>query len=281
MPEPWQTLAFINAHPRDKEVRFVEKTHTYYVKGSSKGIVSTTGFVHAFFPHFDPYAVIAVMKSKSTWPQSPYFGKTDKEIADGWTDSGKEASGKGTEMHQAIEKYLNGAVNRIDDSVKETKEWEYFQNFWRVASKDLEPYRTEWEVWDDEHKLTGSIDMIFKRKSDGAYVIYDWKRSKKIDFDNKWDTGLGPMTHLPNSNYWHYTLQLNVYRWFLETHYGLNIAEMCLVILHPNAEDYQLIPLKRLEKEIEQMLDCRRRSLAQGGTKPVVFPDRECLLIDD
>ena len=30
MPEPWQTLAFLNKHPRDKEVRFVEKTHTYY-----------------------------------------------------------------------------------------------------------------------------------------------------------------------------------------------------------------------------------------------------------
>ena len=261
MPEPWQTLAFINAHPRDKEVRFVEKTHTYYVKGSSKGIVSTTGFVHAFFPHFDPYAVIAVMKSKSTWPQSPYFGKTDKEIADGWTDSGKEASGKGTEMHLAIEKYLNGAVNRIDDSVKETKEWEYFQNFWRVASKDLEPYRTEWEVWDDEHKLTGSIDMIFKRKSDGAYVIYDWKRSKKIDFDNKWDTGLGPMTHLPNSNYWHYTLQLNTYRWFLETYYGLRISDMCIVIFHPDNTNYQLFRLNRMDDEIQDMLATRKAAI--------------------
>jgi len=38
MPEPWQTLAVKNKHERDKNVRFVEDTHTYYVNGSYKGI---------------------------------------------------------------------------------------------------------------------------------------------------------------------------------------------------------------------------------------------------
>ena len=182
-----------------------------------------------------------------------------------------------------LQQHLNGAVNRIDAAVKTTKEWEYYQNFWRDVSQDLEPYRTEWEVWDEEHKLTGSIDMVFKRKSDGAFVIYDWKRSKEIKEDNKWDKGLGPMDHLPNSNYWHYTLQLNVYRWFLETYYGLKIAEMCIVIFHPNNTNYQIFPLKRLEKEIQVMIECRKRAVDQGlpKTTPVVFPEAECLLMDE
>ena len=283
MPEPWQTLGFLNKHPRDKEVRFVEKTHTYYVKGSTKGIVSTTGFVHAFFPHFDPIATIKKMKAAPTWPESPYFGMTDQEIADKWSSSGKEASGAGTNMHLAIEQYLNGAHNRIEEAVKTTKEWTYFMNFWRDVSQDLEPYRTEWEVWDEEFKLTGSIDMVFKRKSDGAFVIYDWKRSKEIKKENAWDKGLGPMDHLPNSNYWHYTLQLNVYRWFLERHYGLKIVELCIVILHPNNENYQMFKLNLLDDEIQAMLDCRRRAVEAGLSKetPVLFPDTECLLEDD
>ena len=283
MPEPWQTLAFLNKHVRDKEVRFVEKTHTYYVKGSSKGVVSTTGFVHAFFPHFDPVATIKTMKASPKWPQSPYFGKTDQEIIDGWSDSGKAASGAGTNMHLAIEQHLNGAVNRIDEEVKKTKEWEFYMNFWNDVKDDLEPYRTEWEVWAEEFKLTGSIDMVFKRKSVGAYLIYDWKRSKEIKEDNKWDKGLGPMSHLPNSNFWHYTLQLNVYRWFLETYYGLKIAEMCIVIFHPNNTNYQIFPLKRLEKEIEVMIECRKRAVDRDlpKTTPVVFPEPECLLTDD
>jgi hypothetical protein len=281
MPESWQTLGFLNAHPRDKEVRFVEKTHTYYVKGSSKGIVSTTGFVHSFFPHFDPLATISTMKASPKWADSKYFGQSDKEIADGWTVSGKEASGAGTNMHLAIEQHLNGAITRIDESVKATKEWEYYMNFWRDVKEDLEPYRTEWEVWDEEYKLTGSIDMVFKRKSDGAYVIYDWKRSKEIKMDNKWDTGLGPMEHLPNSNYWHYTLQLNVYRWFLQKHYGLKIVELCIIILHPNNQNYQKFKLNILDDEIESMLECRKRAVNAGSSVPVIFPDTECLLQDD
>ena len=281
MPEPWQTLAFLNAHPRDKSVRFVEKTHTYYVNGSSKGIVSTTGFVHAFFPHFDPITSITKMKASANWPSSPYFGMSDQEIVDKWAASGKEASGSGTNMHLAIEQFLNSAHNRIEPSVLTTKEWQYFQNFWNDVKDTMDPYRTEWEVWDDEYKLTGSIDMVFKRKTDGAFAIYDWKRSKEIKIDSAWDTGYGPLGHLPNSNYWHYTLQLNVYRWFLEKHYGIKVVELCIVILHPNNDNYQIFKLNLLDDEIQDMLDCRRRSITSGSSEPVLFPPTECLLEDD
>jgi len=280
MPEPWQTLAFMNAHPRDKEVRFVEKTHTYYVKGSSKGIISTTGFVHAFFPHFNPMAAITAMKSSPKWVNHALYGKTDQEIIDIWDNSGKAASGLGTGLHLAIEQFLNGAVNRIDDSIKETIEWKYFMNF-HNAHQDLEPYRTEWEVWDEEYKLTGSIDMIYRRKSDGAFVVYDWKRSKEIKMENKWDNGLGPMSHLPNTNYWHYTLQLNVYRWFLQKHYGLKIVELCIIILHPNNNNYQKFKLNILEDEIQDMLDCRKASVQAESKDPVIFQNQECLLQED
>jgi ATP-dependent exoDNAse (exonuclease V) beta subunit len=276
MPESWQSLGFKNAHPRDKEVRFVESTHTYYVKGSSKGIVSTTGFVHAFFPHFDPDTALKAMRKSAKWATNPLNGKTDQEIKEIWSDSGKEASGKGTAMHLAIEQHLNDATDRIPSEVMKTPEWKYYMNFYRDIKDSLEPYRTEWEVWDEEHKLTGSIDMIFKRK-DGDFAIYDWKRSKEIKMENKWDTGLGPMSHLPNTNYWHYTLQLNVYRWFLQKHYGLKVAELAIVIFHPNNTNYQIFNLNILDDEIQDMLEARKLSIKLGSKNPVEF-EEECLL---
>jgi len=279
MPEPWQTLGFLNAHPRDKEVRFVESTHTYYVKGSSKGIVSTTGFVHSFFPHFDPMVAIKAMKRSAKWATNPLNGKTDEEIVTLWSDSGKEASGKGTAMHLAIEQHLNGAIVRIPEDVKQTPEWRYYMNFYRDIKDSLEPYRTEWEVWDEEHKLTGSIDMIFKRK-DGNFAVYDWKRSKEIKMENKWDNGLGPMSHLPDTNYWHYTLQLNVYRWFLQKHYGLKVVELAIVIFHPNNTNYQIFKLNILDDEIQDMLASRRRAIEMGSKNPVEFENTPCLLDD-
>jgi len=280
MPEPWQTLGFLNAHPRDKEVRFVEKTHTYYVKGSSKGIVSTTGFVHSFFPHFDPDAALKAMRKSPKWATNPLNGKTNEEIKEIWSNSGKEASGKGTAMHLAIEQHLNGALNHIPEDVKATPEWAYYMNFYNDIKDSLEPYRTEWEVWDEEHKLTGSIDMIFKRK-DGNFAVYDWKRSKEIKQDNSFEKGLGPMSHLPNSNYWHYTLQLNVYRWFLQKHYGLKVVELAIVIFHPNNTNYQIFKLNILDNEIRDMLDARMRSVQMGSKNPVEFKDTPCLLEDD
>jgi ATP-dependent exoDNAse (exonuclease V) beta subunit len=279
MPEPWQSLGFKNAHPRDKEVRFVESTHTYYVKGSSKGIVSTTGFVHAFFPHFDPDVALKAMRKSAKWATNPLNTKTDEEIKAIWSDSGKEASGKGTAMHLAIEQHLNGATDQIPPEVMETPEWKYYMNFYRDIKDSLEPYRTEWEVWDEEHKLTGSIDMIFKRK-DGDFAVYDWKRSKEIKMENKWDTGLGPMSHLPNSNYWHYTLQLNVYRWFLQKHYGLKVTELAIVIFHPNNSNYQIFKLNILDDEIEDMLEARKLSIKLGSKNPVefIFEEEPCML---
>jgi ATP-dependent exoDNAse (exonuclease V) beta subunit len=279
MPEPWQTLGFLNAHPRDKEVRFVEKTHTYYVKGSSKGIVSTTGFVHSFFPHFDPDAALKAMRKSAKWATNPLNGKTDEEIKAIWSDSGKEASGKGTAMHLAIEQHLNGALNHIPEDVKQTPEWLYYMNFYNDIKHTLEPYRTEWEVYDEEHKLTGSIDMIFKRK-DGDFAVYDWKRSKEIKMENRYQSGLGPMTHLPDVNYWHYTLQLNVYRWFLQKHYGLKVTELAIVIFHPNNTNYQIFKLNILDDEVQDMLECRMRSVKVGSKNSVEFLPEEvpCLL---
>ena len=280
MPEPWQSLAFKNSHPRDKNVRFVEDTHTYYVNGSSKGIVSTTGFVHAFFGHFDTdKAIKAMKKNTEKWAKNPLFGKTDAEIKEIWGASGREASGKGTALHLAIEKHLNGAMELIPPEVLDTAEWRYYMNFYKDTKDSLEPYRTEWEVWDEEHKLTGSIDMIYKRK-DGNFAVYDWKRSKEIKMDNPFQSGQGPMEHLPDVNYWHYTLQLNVYRWFLQKHYGLKVVELAMVIFHPNNKNYQIFKLNILDDEIQDMLDSRKRSIQMGSKKPVEFEvvEKECLL---
>ena len=145
----------------------------------------------------------------------------------------------------------------------------------------MEPYRSEWEVFTDslepvvgqrKIKLCGSIDMVFRRKSDGKFVIYDWKRSKEIKSENPFSTALAPLEHLPDTNYWHYTLQLNVYKWMLESYYGLEIADLYLVILHPDNPSYRRMRLNILTEEVEDMMECRRKAVEMGGTQSVVLP---------
>ena len=292
----WQRLTQINRHPRDQHIAFDEPTHKYYVNGSCKGNISCTGFVHEFFGHFDAKKIITKMRKGANWANSKYYGKTDEEIMKEWSDNGKEASSAGTAMHFAIEQFMHGALDEIDPAVMNTPEWRYFMKFWKECGDDLEPYRSEWEVFTDrldlpasQHrevftdrldspaserkiKLCGSIDMVYRRKSDGKFVIYDWKRSKEIKSDNPFGSGLAPLDHLPDTNYWHYTLQLNVYKWILEQYYGLEVADLYLVILHPDQPSYRRMRLNILTDEVEDMIECRRRAVEEGCKQSVVLP---------
>jgi hypothetical protein len=271
-PLRWQSLAIKNRHPRDLCIEFDEPTHRYTVNGTCDGWSSCTGFLHAFFPHFDPEKTISKMMKGKKWSESKYYGMTAQQIKDQWAASGKEASTAGTFMHLAIEMFHNGALSEIDPAILETPEWRYFQNFWKDHGDDLEPYRTEWEVWSEAHKLAGSIDMIYKKKSDGTFVIYDWKRSKDIKTSNDWESGYPPLDHLPHCNYWHYSLQLNVYKWFLETFYGLVVSDLYLIVLHPDNKNYRRLRLNNLQDEVQDMLACRLRAVQEKSKQMVILP---------
>jgi hypothetical protein len=188
---------------------------------------------------------------------------TPQEIKDAWAANGKEASEAGTAIHLAIEMHMNGHTD-IPPSITSSVEWTYFQKYWTKDSKRWQPWRTEWEIWDEPLLLAGSVDMVFKNLTDNTYAIYDWKRAKEIKMENPFQTGLGPLSHFPDCNYWQYTLQLNLYRWILEKNYGLVITELALVVLHPLNTTFKRYVLPILHEEIEDLLDCRRAALQRG-----------------
>ena len=114
-------------------------------------------------------------------------------------------------------------------------EFDYFMNFQKDIGSKMKPYRTEWMVYHEEYRLAGSIDMIFENP-DGTLQIYDWKRCKEIKKINAWNKfAITPeMDDLPDTNFWHYSLQLNTYKKILEEKYGKKVTDMFLVCLHPN-----------------------------------------------
>ena len=123
---------------------------------------------------------------------------------------------------------------------------------------DLKPYRTEWMIYDKELKLAGSIDMIYENP-DGTLDICDWKRSKEIKKFNYWGNSATTecIEHLPDVNYWHYTLQLNTYKYLLEKNYKKTIKSMYLVCLHPNKPSYVKYNVPHLPQEITDLMNLR------------------------
>lgn len=267
---PWQRLAVKNAHPRDERITFEESSHTYAVDGSRENWTSCTTFIGTFYEHFNPDAVIAKMMSSRKWSESKYYGMTAEEIKKQWDDSGKEASEAGTRMHLDIEHWNNaepvGNLAADDWTPNPGPEWDYFMNYerrWRVP-RGFVPFRTEWLVFKEDIKLAGSIDMVYK-KPDGSLAIYDWKRAKEIKMENSWQSMYSPLDHLPDTNYWHYSLQLNIYRRILEELYDARVSEMALVILHPNNDDFKIARVNRMDDEITAMFETRRARLEALG----------------
>jgi ATP-dependent exoDNAse (exonuclease V) beta subunit len=145
----------------------------------------------------------------------------------------------------------------------ETKEWSYFLQFVQ-ETPHLKPYRTEWTIYHDDLKLAGSIDMVYENP-DKTLVIYDWKRVKNItpvNSFNQYSTNT-LICHVPDSNFWHYALQLNTYKAILESKYGKKIRDLFLVRLHPEAEEknYELIMVPDLSVEIRDLFVERKTNI--------------------
>ena len=251
-------LANKNPHLRDERISFQEEGHKYTIDGvdakrCANPYTSVTTLVHQQFEPFDADKIITKMMASPKWPQNKYFGKTAEEIKAGWKQSGDEASSAGTKMHYDIECFYNDGERENDST-----EYTYFKNFYNdMEQRNIsgtgpgEPYRTEWTVFDEELRLAGSIDMCFK-KPDGTIAIYDWKRSKEIKKTGGFmKFSKNPvLSHIPDLNYWHYSLQLNIYKTILERKYGEKVSEMYLVCLHPIHKNYQRIEVTNMSVEV-------------------------------
>ena len=255
-------LAKLNTHPRDAFISFDEGPHIYTVHGDTS-FTSVTTWNHSHFPHFDAGEIINnILKSSKMKDSSyKYYGMTKDEILKMWDDNRDTAANAGTKAHYNIECYYN-EMNVKDDSI----EYKYFLNF----AKDhphLKAYRTEWCVYHEELKLSGSIDMLFKDEITGEFKIYDWKRSKGIEYENYYGkTALTPcISHMPDTNFWHYSLQLNVYRRILKEKYNINVTTLALVVLHPDNynENYEVIDVPLLDDDLDLLWDYRRKELSK------------------
>ena len=155
-------------------------------------------------------------------------------------------------MHENIELFYNN-IEIVDTSI----EFGFFKKF-LLEFSDLNPYRTEWTVFYTKYKLCGSIDMIFENP-DGTLQIYDWKRVKSIEYEAFGDkTSIVPcLKHLPDTNFWHYALQLNLYKMILEEQYDKIVTDLYLVVMHPDnvTGTFDRIQVPILNEEIKNLLE--------------------------
>jgi ATP-dependent exoDNAse (exonuclease V) beta subunit len=275
-------LSNYNSHDRDKNLVFDEPTHKYTIlTDPNSRYTSVTTINHSHFPHFDADAVIKnMMKGKNWNPENKYWGLTPYQIKAQWKQNGDSVSGAGTDLHFNIECFMNqdlpsgythkellenyeAYLAQGNPSPNASEEWDFFLQYIR-ATPSYKPYRTEWMIYHEDLKVAGSIDMVYENP-DGTLSIYDWKRSKEISKANGFNKYAitKEIDHLPDTNFWHYSLQLNTYKAILQEKYGKTIKDLYLVRLHPNnpRKTFDIIKCANLDKEIADLFALRKSQI--------------------
>lgn len=234
-----------NKHWRDDKVSFREADHVYIVDGTP--LDSVTTFVKNCFPEFDS-EFHAKRKAEA-------LGITKEAFLEMWDKKGRESREQGTAMHKKIESFYLGKEPPTDET---------FELFKIFADKiTLKPYRTEWAVYDWEQKIAGTIDFVDYQN--GEYIIYDWKRSDKVIAKNGLpiknsqygEKALPPIENLDDSPYYHYALQLSLYKYILEKNYGITVSKLRLGIFHPSYNKPYVLEMPYLQNEIDTLFGLR------------------------
>lgn len=184
---------------------------------------------------------------------------TDEEIMHAWDSP--EARNRGTEAHLTIECWANG------EPVYQTPELLMALKFMRevLVPNEIVSYGTEIEVYGEREDLAGSVDFVGK-KSDGTFVIADWKRSSKLAANvhsNYRKRLASPFSHIDDADVPKYTIQLSAYAYLLQHYCGMTISALVLVNVHPDQEDpfHTFVPY--LKAEVELLMQQRRELVAR------------------
>lgn len=235
-----------HAHPRDGALSFDEASHTYTVDGRVYDSVTT--LVEECFEPFDA----EYWAGRKATP-----GHTKEMILREWAAKGEAARNLGTLMHERIESYYLGKPVQPEWMADPT-----FRIFAAFATDiRLCPYRTEWRIYHEESRMAGTLDFLALR-SDRQLEIWDWKRSTKvvdslgraIDHSPYGKCGLEPVVHLPDTTYYHYALQVSVYRYILAEKYGVETVAGRLGVFHPDCGRYHVVDLPYLHHEASTLI---------------------------
>lgn len=266
-------LSQVNPLPRDSRIEFFEADHFYRIDGKYRAPTSVTALVHSVCREFDPPMAIAAMKRGRGWKQRRQEFllpdgslMSDEQIAARWKQNGKVQSARGTLMHFQIEQHLNGTIVGEPHS----PEFRYFLRFEEefMRARGLVPMRTELSLFHCGLRVAGQADLICRVEGTNKIAILDWKRSKEIKTSNRFQKLKEPLSHLDDCNFFHYAIQLNIYRYILETEYDLEVSGMYLGVFHPSESRPIAVIIPRLDREVELLVSHEQAAGRAGEPCP-------------
>ena len=231
----------------DNDLQFNEGQHKYWLKSNPDlKFTSSTTFIGKFFETFNAPKIAAELTSE----HPKYKHMTTSELLKEWNKS----SVHGTKVHNQLEGFILDELDVTEDYVedKTLEGIKWLKNTFDLSRHILYP---EVRIYSKELQLSGTVDLLAHDPKKDIYIIADWKTNKKITrsaYQGK--TGTHPATFkVEDCKYNKYALQMSLYRYMLETNYGINVKRQILVHLYDNGHRPYYTPY--MENVIEAMIE--------------------------
>lgn len=252
--------------------KFYEEPHLYtYVEddGSETPVgISVTTLVGEYEQPFNEDEIAKIKSFKTGIPKN--------DLIDMWHYERDFACCKGTHTHARNEYLWRNHTLYEYDKNKVIEEFGYdvvapvwnkltkiCQSFYDKCKDTLIPLGLEQIVGSRDYDIAGAIDFLAYSKKLDAIIIIDYKTNKEIkktSYQNK--TMLAPLNHILDCNYYHYCLQLAIYKVLLEHETNLKLShKKWLVWINEGNDDFILYDCENLEKEALMILEKRRKNI--------------------
>ena len=240
-----------------KDFVFFEEDHHYEYKRQRVGI-SVTRLIEDYTNEFDSQAVAEKVAERD--------GKSVQEVLDEWKEKNEWACEKGTLCHQYTQSLWNGDATYF--YVRPKEEWKIISlekvlsqgaSFYEDFRDKLEHLADEFIIGSEEYDIASAIDHIFINKLTGGLVLVDYKTNSDIHKNEKYAKNMKvPLQHLKDTTLNHYAIQLSIYKFIVEKYTDLKFEEMFIVWFSESNDNYEIIEVPYLEKEVKSILESRR-----------------------
>ena len=225
-------------------LRFEEGPHKYYHRESGLEYISATTVLGRYKNEFDTDRIAGEYAENH-----PELNMTKAEVIAMWDKIKNDALHKGNKWHfeQELQDLYNFA--KLDR--------EYNDSITDLSKLTTNTY-PELRLWWDEYMLAGTADKVVIM-GDVAHV-FDHKTNKRILRTKgfKGQMMLRPLQYLPDAEYYHYELQLNIYAWILWKN-GFKIGRIAVEHVRwppgsviPDTEFKPFINRDKQEKELRE-----------------------------
>lgn len=250
-------------HDTFKDFKFYPQDHHYEFKGKRVGI-SVTSLISQYENEFDKENIARAVANKE--------GKSVTDVLKEWQYKADFACRKGSTCHEFAQTRWSKEPYELD---KFDESEEYLNAVIKIQKQAVNFYEDYKDVFvhiadeliigSEEFDIASAVDHLFYNKLTGGLVLVDYKTNsilKGYNDDGKSNRYAKPMkvplSHIKDITLFHYYIQLSIYKYIIEKYTILKVDEKFIVYFSENNDNYEIIEIPYLKKEVEKILENRR-----------------------